>query len=59
MLEEKVCLRANESMVTYTCELQLQMPAIISHRAVIVDLMTADGEMRCVNAKVRGCEQKS
>ena len=59
MLEEKVCLRANESTYTYTFELQLQRPHIDSHRAVIVDLMTAHGEMRCVNAKMRGCEQKS
>jgi hypothetical protein len=56
MLVEKVCLRANESTYTYTFELQLQMPDIISHRAVIVDLMTADGEMRlreCERARMR------
>jgi hypothetical protein len=46
-------------MFTYTSELQLQIPHVVSHRAVIVDPMTADGEMRCVNARVRGCEPKS
>jgi len=54
MLVEKVSLRANESTYTYTFELQLQMPHIISHRAVIVDPMTADGEMR-----LRECEDAS
>jgi hypothetical protein len=46
MLGKRVCLRANESISTYTFELQLQKPHIISHRAVIVDRMTADGEVR-------------
>ena len=44
MLREKVCLRAMESVFTYTFELQLQKPHVVSHRAVIVDLMTAHGE---------------
>ena len=51
MLWERVCLETNESMFTYTSELQLQKPHVVSHRAVIVDLMTADGEMR-----LRECE---
>lgn len=49
-------------MFTYTSELQLQMPHIVSHRAVIVDRMTADGEMRmreCEGARMRGCEDAS
>ena len=59
MLVEKVCLRGDKSTSTYTFELQLQMPHIISHRAVIIDLMTVDGEVRCANAKARGCEDAS
>lgn len=56
MLEGKVYLTASEFMFTYTFKLQLQMPHVISHCAVIVDQTTADGEMQCVNARVRGCE---
>jgi hypothetical protein len=56
MLGKKVCLQTSESVFTYTFELQLQLPHIISHRAVIVDLMTADGEVRlreCEDARIR------
>lgn len=56
MLGKKVCLRASESVSTYTFELQLQMPHVVSHRAVIVDQMTADGEVRlreCEDARIR------
>ena len=55
-LVKRVCLEANESTFIYTFGLQLQMPHIISHRAVIVDLMTAGGEMRlreCERARMR------
>lgn len=54
MLVEKDCFRTTEPTLTYTFELQLQMPHITSHRAVIVDLMTADGETR-----LRECEDAS
>lgn len=56
MLGKKVCLRTSESVFTYTFELQLQKPHISSHRAVTVDQMTADGEVRlreCEDARMR------
>ena len=56
MLGKRVCLRTSESVLTYTFELQLQKPHIIPHRAVIVDRMTANGEVRlreCEDARMR------